>query len=222
MEGVAVLAGKRKLGKRTPSGRLSRAGRRPALDEHRLGVDARMRRYGLTEAEARDQRAATVVGRLRLLGERSERAGTIVVTGGDDGTGWLAVPGISARMYEAAVTALGAYEAMRRALKSPGAVTGQGEGGAAPETAAYAEWARRAIEAWEVVGFVVAGANAAPAGRRMSCWAALDLIVLRDEDMPHLVPDLKVALEALATHFNGPDVSRAAWAEWRARMRASA
>lgn len=217
IDGVAILAaGKRKAGRRTASGRLSRAkgsGNRPALlDEHRQGIEARMRRFGLTEAEARDQRSASVVGRLRLVGVRTE-----ATLGPVEGADWLNVPGLGERQYQAAVAALGACEAMRRAVKSPAAVTGQGEGGNDPDGNMQAQWAQRVVEAWEVIAFVVAGANTSVLGRRLSCWAALDMIVLRDEEMAHLVPDLKVALLALADHFERPDVAQRAWAAWRVR-----
>lgn len=68
-----------------------------------------MRVFGLTEKEARDQKAATSVGRLCLAGLRTE--------------------GISLAQYDAAQAYLEAHQNFKRAVKAPDALA-TGIGGA--------------------------------------------------------------------------------------------
>lgn len=166
---------KRKSGvKRTASGRPSRA--KSAYAENVDPILVRMRLYGLSEIDARDQKAQTVVGRL-LLKDR-----------------------ISEREYNAAQDFLKLREHYQRALKSPDALRtarGFGEGS---ETEAYEVWCKKAVKRYEnAIKAVRAEQNRA--GLRANLYAALDYTVCRDQEFAHMVPDAVRALDALAEHF---------------------
>lgn len=186
LQGAVMMAKgrKRKSGvKRTPSGRPSRA--QEALVEHLPGIERRMRQFGLSEEGARDQKAGTVVGRLRLMGLLSEAE------------------------YQAAQRALAIYEAFQRAVKSP-SLRPIGTGGAGElGTDDYAAWCARAITAWEGregVRGVVREASAIHGHRNL--YAAVDYLLLRDEDFVHMRGDLQLVLMALVPHFGLTDSER--------------
>ncbi len=116
----------RKAGvKRTKSGRASEA--RSALSENAAGIALRMKVFGLSEQDARDQKAATYVGRLCLVGRRNN------------------ADGISEAQYEAALAWREAYEGFQRAVKSPDALRTGGGRGDVGESADYARRCRSAI-----------------------------------------------------------------------------
>jgi len=169
---------KKRVGvKRTAKGAISRA--KAAYAEHLPQVAVRMAKYGLGEDDARDPKAGTVVGRLRLakvLGEHE---------------------------YAAALRLLDRYDAFKRAVKSPGLVrTGSSEAGELSSDE-YAEWCSRAISGYEMAVDVVRSANNVHRGRNL--FAAIDYLVFRDEDFIHMRDDLKLALSALAEHFGLTD-----------------
>lgn len=166
---------KRKSGvKRTASGRPSRA--KSAYAENVDSILVRMRLYGLSEVNARDQKAATVIGRL-LLKER-----------------------VSEREYSAAQDFIKLREHYQRAIKSPDALRTASDRAEGAETEAYEEWCRMAIKRYEAaVAAVRAEQNRA--GLRANLYAALDYIVCRDQEFPHMIADAGRALHALAGHF---------------------
>lgn len=167
---------KRRQGvRRTPSGRVSRAGV-PAAAEHVAQVEVRMRQHGLSREQAMDQKAGSVVGRWRLKGLLSEA------------------------QYLAGQEFLRLYDGFKRAVKAPDALTRGGELGIGDRASgAYAGWCQDAIAAYEAAYDSVLRANGAQ--RRYNCPAALDLVLVRDNDFEHLRGDLKVALAALVRHF---------------------
>lgn len=174
---------KRKAGLRTPSGRLSRA--TGAQSEHHEAIATRIRLFGLTEADARDQKAGTFVGRLQLMRL------------------------ISQAQYDAAQDFLAIYEHYQRALKSPDALRSPSNKGEAPESEGYADWCRRAIAHYDAAMKAVAETQNLHVNRGSNLYAALDYVVCRDMQLWHLVGDARLALNALAHHFAGKRVRAA-------------
>lgn len=169
---------KKKTGvKRTASGRISRA--QDTYQENLEPILTRMRLFGLSEKDARDQKASTFIGRLQLT------------------------KAISQAHYDAAIQYLEVREAFQRAVKSPDALrTGTG-GGDQGESATYTAWCKRAIERKEAADNAVMSEQCILANRGRNLLAAIDYLVCRGEEYHHMVGDCRVALNALAHHFNG-------------------
>lgn len=172
----------RKAGvKRTKSGRISQA--KDSYVDNAAGFALRMRVFGLSEADARDQKAATYVGRLCLLGRKET------------------TDGITEAQYEAAMAYREAYEAFQRAVKSPDALrTGVG-GASGPEAPEYAQWCQRQIEKWDGIKKAVQLEQGYHENRGANMWAALDYLVGRDEQHPHMIGDLRLGLNAIGHHL---------------------
>jgi len=166
--------------KRTASGRKSRA--HDAYQEHVEAIATRMRVFGLTEQDARDQKAATYVGRLYLTGEFGKKPHSDV-------------------MWDAAQSYIAAYEQFQRAVKSPDALrTGVG-GGDQGESENYARWCVAAIRKWEAMQDAIRVEQCVFANRGTNLFAALDYLVLRNQEFPHMVGDMRIALNAVAHHL---------------------
>lgn len=163
--------------KRTTSGRKSRAA--TAYEENLEPILTRMRLFGLTEKDARDQKASTFVGRLQLT------------------------KAISQAQYDAAQEYLSVREAFQRAVKSPDALRSSSGGGDQGESPAYADWCRKAIKRYEDASKAVMDEQCLFPNRGRNLAAGLDYIVCRGEMHWHLVGDCRLALNALAHHFSG-------------------
>lgn len=172
----------RKMGvKRTKSGQISRAA--DAYNENAEGIALRMKVFGLTEKDARDQKAATYVGRLCLAGQKNN------------------ADGITNAQYEAAQVWREAYENFQRAVKSPDALrTGVG-GGDQGESDDYARRCIAAIARWEGIEKAVRLEQSFHENRGANMWAALDYLVGRDQQHPHMIGDLRLALNAIGHHM---------------------
>lgn len=167
--------------KRTASGRPSRAA--SAYNEHQEAIETRQRLFGLSEKDARDQKAATVLGRLYLTGELGKK------------------PGCDA-MWDAAQDLLRLRDAYLRAIKAPDALkNATGSGGGVDETERYATWCRQAIARYEACMAAVVAENAIHANRGANLVAAIDYLVFRDANLPHMVGDVRIALNAVAHHL---------------------
>ena len=170
--------------KRTASGRKSRA--RDAYTENLEPILTRMRLFGLTEKDARDQKASTFIGRLQLT------------------------KAISQAQYDAAQEYLSVYEAFQRAVKSPDALRSSNGGGDQGESPDYAKWCKRAIERKEDADKAIMDEQALFDNRGRALYAALQYVVCRDEEHHHLVGDCRLALNALVHHFSGRKPAMAA------------
>jgi hypothetical protein len=142
-----------------------------------------MKVFGLTEKEARDQKAATYVGRLCLAGIRNT------------------TDGITDAQYDAAIAWKEAYEQFQRAVKSPDALRSGVGGGDQGESADYARRCRAAIKKWEGIEAAVRLEQGFHENRGANMWAALDYLVGRDQQHPHMVGDLRLALNAIGHHL---------------------
>lgn len=168
--------------KRTASGRKSRA--TDAYQENLEPILTRMRLFGLSEKDARDQKASTFVGRLQLTKAMSQV------------------------QYDAAQTWLEVREHYQRAIKSPDALRSSGGGGDAGESPSYASWCQQAIKRYDAAQKAIMSEQLLFANRGRNLIAALDYIVARNEIHWHLVGDCRLALNALAHHFSGNKVKR--------------
>lgn len=180
---------------RLPSGRLSRSDEAKKLDralqEKQFdqderetlmpGLQARTQKFGVKPADAMDQYAGSVIGRLSLIGEKHG--------------------GISGKQMEVAQTWLEERAAYAAAVASPPDARaidlGRTPGRSNAETPerdreiiAKHRAAREAVQAAQNV-----------LGARSNLWAALNLLVEQDRGAPHLVGDLREALNALGHHY---------------------
>jgi hypothetical protein len=172
----------RKIGvKRTKSGQISRAV--AACNENAEGIALRMRVFGLTEIDARDQKAATYVGRLCLAGQKNN------------------TDGITVAQYEAAMAWREAYENFQRAVKSPDALRSGVGGGDQGESEDYARRCKAAIARWKGIEDAVRHEQCLHENRGANMWAALDYLVGRDQQLPHMIGDLRLALNAIGHHM---------------------
>ena len=167
----------RKIGvKRTKSGRASRAGAVPANME---AILLRMKMFGLSEADARDQKAGTFIGRLNLTDKKAL---------------------ISNAQYEAAVAYLEVYDKYKRAIGAPDALKQSGgSAGGGDNTEDYARWCQGAKAKYDAAIGALRAEQEIHTGANL--YAALDYLVCRDEQHWHMVGDCRIALNALAHHF---------------------
>jgi hypothetical protein len=167
--------------RRTKSGAISRAN--SAYQENADAIALRMRVFGLTEKEARDQKAATYVGRLCLAGLRNN------------------TDGISPAQYDAAVAYLEARQNFKRAVKSPDALATGNGGASGVEGPGYDEWCQRAVRKWEAIQTAIQTEQGFHENRGANMYAAVNYLLERDEQMPHMIGDLRLALNAVGHHL---------------------
>lgn len=164
---------------REPNGRVSRSG----IDHGPADVvalDARRRHTGLPADKARDQKAATFIGYLNLIGPRD---------------------GLSEAQYEAATNFMGLYVSYLRSIKAPGVML-EGEGGQPSNdiTEAYEDWVLDTKEAY--LSCRKAIQEAQNQNRCANLWAALGICILEDQWMHHMIGDVRILCNALARHFH--------------------
>ena len=176
------MARPRKTGvKRTKSGRISRAA--SSYNENADAIALRQRMFGISEQDARDQKAATYIGRLCLGGRKKT------------------TDGITEAQYEAAQEYLRCYHAFQRAVKSPDALR-SGEGiSLGIESEGYADWCKDKVERYRKLTDAIKAEQCLHENRGANMFAAIHLILIRDETMPHLIGDLRLALNAIGHHF---------------------
>lgn len=173
---MARAGRKRKEGAvRTTSGRISRAA--SAYQENIEPILTRMRQFGLSEKDARDQKASTFVGRLQL-------------------TRVLSQP-----QYDAALEFFQLHDRYKRAISAPDGLKVSGGAGGGDETESHAAWCRSMIVQFDRAYAAVRDEQNLHENRGANLYAALDYVVLRDQQMWHMVGDCRLALNALAHHF---------------------
>lgn len=168
MEGVA----------REPNGRVSRSG----IDHGPADVvalDARRRHLGLTQDQAKDQKAGSFIGYLNLIGPRD---------------------GLSDDQYKAATNYLGLHTAYLRAINAPGRVLDGEAGALAVEVSdAYIDWVIDTKEVYSDCRKAIQEAQ--NENRHANLWAALDLCVIQDQAHHHMIGDLRLLTNCLARFF---------------------
>lgn len=174
----------RNKGKREPNGKLSRKAehvqeRRTIDEEAAMSVakDARIRVHDVSSENAGTELAGSVIGRLYLRGE------------------------INSDQLRAAMIFSQAYADYQRAVDSPRppkAVNIDGASGSTPVDM-DAKRANRARSEWgSMIGILQLANNA---HRHAAVYAACDYIVLRDTDLPHLLPSMRLGLNAIARAY---------------------
>ncbi len=163
---------------REPNGRVSRSG----IDHGPADVvalDARRRQLGLSRDQAKDQKAGTFIGILNLMGARD---------------------GLSDDQYEAATNYLGLREAYLRAINAPGRVLdGEGSAPSAEVSEAYEEWVSGTKEVYADCRKAIQAAQNET--RTENLWAALDLIIIQDQHLHHMIGATRILCNALARFF---------------------
>ena len=175
---MAKRGRKPKEGPRHPGGQLCQ--KKANLE----GIELRAKVFGLSIADARDQKAGSFVGRLRIAGQ-NKRA-----------------EGISEAQYDAALRYLELRNLALKRIGSEAAIYERGDmTGAASDEADQARRAEAIKARWEAALAAVQAKQNECRGSNLA--AALDYCVVRDESHVHMIGDLRLALNALADHFTG-------------------
>lgn len=161
---------------REPNGRASRAPD-PA---DKLALETRARQLGLTVVQAKDQKAGTFIGYLAMLGP---------------------VDGISESQYQAALQYIALRGDYLRSIKAPNAyVDSEGmNGGGDFVSDPYIEWCETTRRTYDEVRKRLQSAQ--NADRTENYWAALDLCIIRDQHMHHLIGATRCVCNVLARYF---------------------
>lgn len=164
---------KKNVDRREPNGRAART-----KDPRITALEARMRIFGLTREQAMDQKAATNLGRLAMLGR------------GD---------GISADQYEAALRYLDVRNDYNKSLLSPGAYYEANGSVDSSDPEQYAAWCERVKLAYD--GAHKAIQEAQNQHRNENLWAALQYVIIKDKTMPHMLGAARLVCNALHRYF---------------------
>jgi hypothetical protein len=144
-------------------------------------LETRIRLHGVKATDALDQYAGSAVGRLSLMGEKHG--------------------GISKKQMAAAVAWLEERAQYVAAIAAPADARAFDPSRTPGRT--NAESPERDLEVMERHRKARDAVHAAQAalGLKSNLWAALNIIVEQDRDMPHLVGDLREVLNALGRHY---------------------
>jgi hypothetical protein len=173
---------KRKPGRREPNGRVQRSHEAANLEPFK----ERMRRYGLSEKDARDQRSSTVIGRLMLAHLQS---------------GCKPGVGITEAQYEAGAKLATDSAEYARCLQSPRGMgiaetlTGSGD------EEAHARHVAKVKRAYEGARDVLKRLQERDGLRGTTIFDAVRFIVEQDLELPHLYPGLRLGLVELARYY---------------------
>lgn len=163
---------------REPNGRISRSGI-PHEPADIVAIEARMRMHGLTPEAAKDQKAATFIGRLSLAGNPD---------------------GINTTQYDALVSYRDLNAAHLRAIKAPNAALNNDAVSvfSDPDSPEYVEWVARTRTRWDACRKAV---QEEQNYSRENLWGALQLCVIDDQEHYHLIGSLRIAANVLARFF---------------------
>jgi len=159
---------------REPNGRRSRAKEHPA----KAAIDARMRIFNLTKDQAMDQKAATNLGRLAMMGRAD---------------------GLSQDQYEAALRYLDVRNDYQKSLLSPGAYFEPNGSVDTSDPDQYSEWCKRVKKSYDAAHKAIQETQ--DQHRSENLWAALQFIIVQDEMMPHMLGAARLVCNALHRHF---------------------
>ena len=133
---------------------------------------------GLSRDQAQDQKAATYIGYLNLIGREE---------------------GLSDSQYEAATNYLNLRDAVLRSLKAPGVIyDGDGCSSGDEITESYEEWVEKTQASYTKCRAVI---QEEQNNSRENLWAALDLVVIRDQHLPHMIGATRILCNALGRYF---------------------
>lgn len=174
---------------REPNGRPSRKAKDPPS---KLALEVRARMTGLSIERAHDQQAGQWLGRLHMAYQAWHKKDR-----NDDKQ--QPSQSISTGQYHALLSYQTLHNNYLKAVGAPGAVYDGGGQGLGDEDAAET-WARHSKAKYKAAREVIQTAQNSSQG---NLWAALDHCVIQEQQMPHMIGDLRVLANALATHFNG-------------------
>lgn len=160
---------------REPNGRISRS----VNDNNTSEIARRAERLGLTVVQARDQKAATFIGYLNLLGR---------------------IDGISDDQYEAALKFLDLRRSYLLAIKAPNAErSDEGTGNTNSEISeSYIDWCQDTIKRYESCKKAIQRYQNEV---RQNLWAAVDLCLIQGHRMDHMTGDVRTLCNALIQFF---------------------
>lgn len=171
---------------REPNGRASRS--REPIDK--AALEARARMLGITVLDAKNQLAATFIGRLHMQYQAWDTRGA------KDSK--QPAECLSTREYNAAMRFLGLYNDRLKVVQAEGAQYDTRPSGSS-DIEAMEEWAKRVNgEYTEVRKAIQETQNE---NRTENLWAALDYCVIRDQPMSHMVGALRLLCNSLARHW---------------------
>lgn len=163
-------------GIREPNGRISRAAEPPS----KLALETRARMLGISVVKAQDQKAATFIGYLNILGSRD---------------------GLSDRQYDA----LDRYMEVRRdyliAIKAPDATARSEATGSAGDEISdeYVKWCQKSVKAFSDARKAIYEGQ--QEHRTENLWAAVDLCLIQNQNLTHMVGTVRTLGNVLARHF---------------------
>jgi hypothetical protein len=175
---------KRKPGKREPNGKPSRrkADKQAmrTLEEQgtmQVARDARRRVHGVSVSDTGTDLAGSVVGRLYLAG------------------------GLTVEQISAANILRDVYASFQRAVDSPrpprAVAIGEASGPSPRDVSEEAAY--QAKSQWKAIERLLGKVNAVHRGSTI--YAACYYVVLSDLDLPHLFPDMRIGLDAIAASY---------------------
>jgi hypothetical protein len=173
---------KRKPGRREPNGRVQRSHEAANLEPFK----ERMRRYGLSEENARDQKSSTVIGRMYLQGHLTEP------------------------QYEAGAKLATDSAEYARCLQSPRGMgiaetlTGSGD------EEAHTRHVAKVKRSYEGARDVLKRLQERDGLRGTTIFDAVRFIVEQDLELPHLYPGLRLGLVELARYYGTAAAERKA------------
>lgn len=160
---------------RGPNGRISRSPEASNNNE----IERRAERLGLDVIRARDQKAATYIGYLNLIGKND---------------------GISDDQYEAALKYLDLRRSYHLAIKAPNSERSD-EGAGSPSqdiSDTYIDWCKSTISRHDECKKAI---QRAQNYCRSNLWAALDLCVIQGHRLDHMIGDIRLLCNALIMFF---------------------
>ncbi|CDO46798.1 hypothetical protein KAE70_00500 [Bartonella henselae] len=145
-----------------------------------LAIEMRVKRFGLTIEEAKNPLSGTYIGRLCLFGYRQDALS------------------ISQGQYDAAQKYLEVRNDYSCAKGLPSAV--YDEMPSSSDDKAREKWVERATEQFCNMQKVLKEAQCLY--RQHNLYAALQYLVMEDQELPHLVNALRIALNTLQKYFD--------------------
>lgn len=169
---------------REPNGRVSRS-QDPA---DKLALETRARMLGLSLIDAKNQLAATWIGRLHMQYQAWEARDKGHPRPPDS---------LSRREYDAATRYIALHNDRLKVIQAEGA---QYSGmGASEDIEALERWGRRVNADYAEVRRAIQDAQ--DRTRSDNLWAALDHCILRDTELPYMVGTLRLLCNVLARHW---------------------
>jgi hypothetical protein len=145
-----------------------------------LALEIRARQFGITLDQAKDQRAGSFLGYLYMMGR---------------------IDGLSEGQYEAAIKYQGLRRDFLQVVGAPDALRDKGAPGSAGDHVSdeYIAWAEKTKERYAEARKAIQEAQNAT--RIENLWAALDLVVIQDQHLHHMIGATRLVCNALAKFF---------------------